>query len=376
MLISCNLCAKAKIAKLHVLLVDDENIFSLHVTMNISEMVLNVQWKEERNIHGQELLSWWLLSSAQTLSPYAEWLMLIVWKFFVPSPRCRRHSVRFYSRARLPRWTPSRDGPYRMSRPPRTAAECRDVGRIPMSLPHVKAYGDFSHPSVIDRRFWWRLCLFVQTGNVMYFYSNKSHPQLTDLQQPTFCQQMHGFFHPRKVASANVAAELVETDALLERNFMRELWVVQRLQELLIGRRCRFRFSVLFLVGILRYFLQSHFHRGSGWWGEVFGDFGWSPIAVEVQVWLMRIFRHHSTEAFSDFSFFFFHSRALLCIYVILLRPTHSSNSEIYKFMHYLFHFRSLFSSLSLFGVVRWALVRLLDVCSITFPPQVTSRVR
>lgn len=57
MLISCNLCAKAKIAEFHVLLVDDENIFSLHVTMNISEMVLNVQWKEERNIHGQELLS-------------------------------------------------------------------------------------------------------------------------------------------------------------------------------------------------------------------------------------------------------------------------------------------------------------------------------
>lgn len=70
---------------------------------------------------------------------------------------------------------------------------------------------------------------------------------------------MNSFFHPREVSSPDVAAKFIQPDAFLQRDFMREFWVVNRVENLLIRCHLLHR-SCLILIGIFGNFLQQRAH--------------------------------------------------------------------------------------------------------------------
>lgn len=68
---------------------------------------------------------------------------------------------------------------------------------------------------------------------------------------------MNSFFHSGKVSASDVAAELVESDALLQSDLVGKFGIVHGLQQPLVGGRLRDgRQSLLFVLGNL---VKLHF---------------------------------------------------------------------------------------------------------------------
>lgn len=108
---------------------------------------------------GEKALAMKCWQPCEKFSPCAEWQGTAVWKSSPPCSRCRRRSVRSYSTARRPGWTPSRDERDPTSRRLQTAAEWTDVGLTRAWRLRATACVGSSDPSGIDRQFLWQLYL-------------------------------------------------------------------------------------------------------------------------------------------------------------------------------------------------------------------------